>query len=332
MKILFLFLSLFLTTNLFGATCTSISRSNYSANSVLGSSALNTDFNTVYNAANALDGGCITDNTLELSALNTTDFSGLLNGIVQGCKVSYSDANTLSVGKCLANVNGFNIRTTVATTVTWGCTSCSAEVASTLYYLYIKTGSTGTTLNLLISTTAPNEDGYDNSNNKVIAKFYNNVSSDIDQYSISQWLVNSFVYPHTAPVGYSPTTRGFGTPTIRKCTFQRFGMIAKIICSFTAGTVNATRAQVTLPSGMLTASSTYLDTTVVPNRVGVCGKDQVFVTDGQCVVNAIAATDNVQFGFENSGIAGTSSLATSSQFSNGNGITFYADVPIAGWD
>lgn len=331
MKIFLLFIALFFTQTLFAGTCTSLSRSNYSANSVLTSSALNSDFNTIYNAYNAFDGGCISSGSLEADALSTTDFSALYFGITRGCKVSFSDSNTLSVGKCISSVNGALLKTTIATTVTWGCTSCSAEVVSTAYYLYIKTGSTGTTMNLLISTTAPNEDGYDSSGNLVLAKFFNNASSDIDQYSITPWHTNGFVYPNAAPVAFSPTTRGFGASTIRKCTFSRNGSFAHILCSFLAGTVNATRAQITLPTGMRTASSTYLDTSVLPNRVGTCGKDQVFATDGQCVVNAIAATDNVQFGFESTGSAGVSDLPGNAQFAAGNGVTFWADVPIDGW-
>lgn len=181
-------LFLIISAQSFGATCTSISRTNNSANAVLTSTKYNTDLNTVYTAANALDGGCITDATLEDDALNTTDFAALLNGLTDGCIVAYSDANTLSVGKCRASVNGAFVRTTVATTVTWLCSGCSAEASSTYYFLYIKTGSTGSTLNLLISTSAPNEDGYDSSGNKVLAKFYNSSGSDIFTQSIVQWV------------------------------------------------------------------------------------------------------------------------------------------------
>lgn len=178
-----------------GATCTATSRNNYVTNQILTSSALNADFNQLVTLANAFDGGCVTAGTLESDALNTTQFAPMLKGIKEGCKVSYSSATQVSIGKCLAAVNGNFVTTTVATTVAFGCTSCSSEVASTVYYVYIATGSTGTTLTPLILTTAPNEDGYDNSGNKVLAKFYNNASSNIDQYSIYQWIVNGFDAP-----------------------------------------------------------------------------------------------------------------------------------------
>lgn len=192
MKIFLLF-TLLLTSVAHAGTCSSISRTNAASLSVLTSTKYNSDLNTVYTATNAFDGGCVSSGTLEYDSLNTTQFAPLLKAVKEGCKVSYSNASTISIGKCLAAVNGSYVYTTSATTASFGCSGCSSEVASTTYYAYIQTGSSATTLTPLISTTAPNEDGYDNSGNKVLARFYNNASSDIDTYSIDQWRVNSFV-------------------------------------------------------------------------------------------------------------------------------------------
>ena len=222
---LLLALSLLILTNVtYAGTCTSISRSNYSANSVLTSSALNLDFNTVYGAYNAIDGGCVTDGTLEFSALSAADFASITSGVHQGCTLAYSDTNTISVGKCIATVNGFSIKTTAANTVTWGCSGCSSEVSSTQYYVYIKTGSTGTTLNLLISTTAPGVDGYDGSNNKVIGRFFNNASSAINQYSVQSWSTGSYsvsdgkVFGPGATSAIEHFTFSFGATATTNCT------------------------------------------------------------------------------------------------------------------
>lgn len=192
MKI-FLLLLFFVTFKSFGATCTSTTRNNYTTNQVLTSSALNTDFNQLVTKANAFDGGCVTAGTVEYDALNTTQFAPILKGIKEGCRVTYSSATQVSVGKCLAAVNGTFVYTTIATTVAFGCTNCSVEASSTVYYVYIATGSSATTLTLLILTTAPNEDGYDASGNKVLGRFYNNSASNIDQYSIDQWISNQFI-------------------------------------------------------------------------------------------------------------------------------------------
>lgn len=183
------------------ATCTSISRSTFGSGTVLTSSELNTQFNTVYNAANALDAGCLTVGTLESDALNTADFQPVLNSIQSGCKVSFSSATEVSISKCSASIGDNFLNKTTATVAAFGCTDCSAEAASTAFYVYIKTGSTGTTLTPLILTGAPNADGYDGSGNKVIGRFFNDNASNINTYSIDQWAVNKFVPQDTGKIG-----------------------------------------------------------------------------------------------------------------------------------
>lgn len=191
MKYFFL-LSFFILSSAFAGTCTNTTRTNYTTGQVLTSSALNADFNQLVTKVNAFDGGCVTDGTLEFSALNTTDFSPVLNAIQSGCALSYVDSNTVSIGRCIASVNGKSVQTTASINVTWGCSGCSSETSSTTYYVYAKNGSSGSTLNLLISTTAPNGDGYDSSSNKVLGRFFNNSSSDIVNSSIQTWNVSSF--------------------------------------------------------------------------------------------------------------------------------------------
>lgn len=250
--------------NSFAGTCTNTTRTNYVTNQVLTSSALNADFNQLVAKTNSLDGGCVTDGTLELAAINSSEWSAPLNGIHQGCKVSYSNSNTLSIGKCIASVNGLFVKTTASNNVTWGCSGCSSETATTTYYIFIKTGSTGTTLNGLISTVAPNEDGYDNSGNKVIARFYNNASSDIDQYSIDQWNTNRFVPQQTGLITYVPTIGASTTPptkgtnTIDAAVWYREGqyMIWKYTYKQTgAGSAGAGIYRIPLPSGLLIDST-----------------------------------------------------------------------------
>lgn len=184
--IYFLFLAFF-SFEVFAGNCTTTTRTNYSNGQVLTSTALNADFNQLVSKVNSLDGGCVTDGTLEAASLNATDFAAVTNGIHQGCALSYSDANTISVGKCILSIGGNFVRTNVATTVTWGCSGCSSELSSTLYYVYARSTSSGTTLNLLISTSAPTSDGYDGSGNKVLGKFYNGSGSAIDQYGPETW-------------------------------------------------------------------------------------------------------------------------------------------------
>jgi hypothetical protein len=76
------FILLFLISlNLYAATCTTTTRTNYTSSQVLSSSALNADFNQLVTKANAFDGGCVTDQTLELSALKDSDFNPSVTAI-----------------------------------------------------------------------------------------------------------------------------------------------------------------------------------------------------------------------------------------------------------
>jgi len=190
---LFLLLG-FITPTLYAGTCSSISRTNNSASTVLTSTKYNADHNVAYAQLNDLDGGCITDGTLEFSSLATAEFGVITNGTERGCEVTRSDGNTLSVASCLSAVNGNQINTATAATVTWGCTGCAAEVASTEYFIYIKDGSNGFSLDgqLLISTTGPSSKGYDGSSNKALARFRNDGASSIASGNISQFTVTGF--------------------------------------------------------------------------------------------------------------------------------------------
>jgi len=181
---------MFMGGYVYGA-CNSISRVNAGPNSVLTSTKYNGDLNTVYAHTNNFDGECITANTIPFTALSLTDFDVLLNAPKEGCKITKSDAATIAVGECRLAINGAYVTTTTTTTETWGCSGCSAEANSTVYYVYAADGSSGSTLNILISTTAPGEDGYDGSNNRVIGKFFNNSSGDIED-EVKVWTVDGF--------------------------------------------------------------------------------------------------------------------------------------------
>lgn len=220
MKYIFILFTL-ISFETFAATCTTTTRTNFSNGQVLTSTALNADLNQLVTKVNSLDGGCVTDGTLEAASLNATDFATVTNGIHQGCALTYVDANTVGVRKCILSVDGNFVKTTSQTNVTWGCTDCSAEAANTQYYVYARATSTGTTLNLLISTTAPGVDGYNATFDKVLGRIFNNNSSAIDQYSLDAW----------SSIGFSATDGVSATPglTSKAKSFK-----------FSYGTTNAT--------------------------------------------------------------------------------------------
>lgn len=284
MKLLTIFIYFILSINVaISGTCTSISRTSFGANTVLTSSELNNQFNTVYNHTNALDAGCLTDGTLENSALNASDFHPVVNHITGGCKVSYTDSNTVSISKCSATINGNFVNKTTATSLTWGCTDCSSESASTLYYVYLRGTSSGTTVNGLISTTAPDDAGFSGTD-RVLARFYNNSTSDIVQYSIDQWEKNSFRGQETGIVDAGAITVGAVTtaPTkgdnlySDKMTWFRQGQHAVININYnqinvTGGAAGSGNYIFDLPSGLefkssvLTASSTNANVQTYPS-------------------------------------------------------------------
>lgn len=258
MKILLL--TFLFSIKAFSATCTSPSYSNYTFGQVLSSSSLNTNFNNLFNFASAIDGGCVSDGTLEFSAVNTTDWAVALNAPQLGCSVSYTSANTATISKCIAAVNGAFVKTTVTTAATFGCSNCSADSASTTYYVYIANGSSGTTLTPLILTTAPNADGYDSSGNKVLARFYNNASSAIDQYSIDQWHVNSFIPSNTDAIAYTPTGTWVSNSTYTGF-FKRIGKQMEIQMKVaTSGAPTSATLSIDIPSGYLIDSAKIIDT------------------------------------------------------------------------
>ena len=189
----FLILTIFaFSIDLWAGTCTSISRTNNSANSVLTSTKYNLDNNTAYTAINAADGGCITSGTLEKDSLNTTDFSVIQSAPKTGCKVSYSTASQLLVGPCRIAIDNDFTTTTTGSTVAFGCSGCSGETGTTDFYLYGTTSSATSSLDLLISTSVPDSNGYSGTS-RALGKFFNDSSSNIDPISIMQFRENNFV-------------------------------------------------------------------------------------------------------------------------------------------
>jgi hypothetical protein len=341
MKNFIVLLAFLLISTVKAGTCTSISRTNSASLSVLTSTKYNTDLNTVYTAANAFDGGCITSGTLESDALNTTQFAPLLKGLQQGCKVIYSNASTVQIDKCIASVNGNFVTTTTTTNASFGCTGCSAEVASTTYYVYIQTGSTGSTLTPLILTTAPNNDGYDNTGNKVLARFYNNGSSNIDTYSIDQWHLNRFIAQNTGVIDAgtmtitgatsSPTK---GTTSIDKVTWSRVGKYMNFRYDLTqtgAGSAGSGAYSFAVPSSLAIDVTTFSYTgeyaSVGYGVVSPNATDHYNATVYPNTYNTLGLTNIYATG--TSDIIGSAAIALSNAATR---YSFWGRIPIEGWN
>jgi hypothetical protein len=273
------------------ASCsTQITRTNSSPNTVLTSTKYNTDLNTVYTKVNDLDGDCITDDSLPWGSIDETTVPPLAKGAKEGCLATRSDANTISIDKCLIAVSGVQIEKTTATTVTWGCTGCSSEVNSTAYYVYATNAST---LTLKISTTAPDAYGY-NSTDRVLAYFYNNSAGDINANSVKNWIVGGF-YP-----GGSQTLSVPGVTNPISFSFR----------SSSTGVISNTLGSVSPSSCVVSATSTY--TCALPTTLSLAPNCTCStINDGECAVShANTTTSQVQFFTENSAGTATAIAAT----------------------
>lgn len=334
MKNLILLIALISTHLAYAGTCTSISRTNYTSGQVLTSSSLNSQLNSAYTAINAFDGGCVTSGTLEDDSLNATEFESLLKSLQTGCSVSYSTANTVIMSKCYGSVNGAFIAKSSTTSISMGCGSCSADAPSTTYYVYIATGSSGSTVTGLLSTTAPNADGYDNSGNKVVARLYNNASSDIDQYSIDQWVVNRFVATNSAWVAYTPTGTWTANTTYTG-QFRRVNDTMEIQLKIaTSGAPTAANLRVNLPTGYLIDTAKILEINLHKIGEGLANDSGgTFYS----INNQYYTTTSI--GLYIASVAGTyaneqNAVTQTTPFSHGAGdyITTSTSVPIVGWN
>lgn len=217
-KLFLILLASFFVTNFAEAACSSqITRTSYTANQILTSSSLNTQFDTVYSHVNDLDGSCITDGTVTQAKLDTSTLDVLLNAIHMGFKCSRSDSNTIGISKGRIAVNGNLISETGSNTVTWGCSGCSSETTSDTYYVYAQSN---TSLDPLISTTAPGDDGY-NGTSKVLCRFYNEENSDIASGTVDNWAVNDFEWNGGCAAMLSGGANGTGSTAVSTREYEQ---------------------------------------------------------------------------------------------------------------
>lgn len=151
--------------------------------------------------------------------------------------------------------------------------------------------------------------------------------------AVTMYLDDFYCGPQTAPMGpamsdwtaYTPTFTAFGTVTVQSFFWRRIGDSLQIHGRFTAGTVTAAEARVSLPPG-LTSSANITTLEVV----------------GDTVINANgAATDYtmiepsvtyVTFGVQASGNNGLTKANGTVVCATGNAVSILGvQIPIAGW-
>lgn len=148
----------------------------------------------------------------------------------------------------------------------------------------------------------------------------------------SNWHILSRSYP-SVWVAYTPTFVGFGTPTQVNVFSRRVGDSLELRGTFSTGTVTAAIASITLGYGGTNANVT-LNTSKVASGISHVGQwasgtttanfqDNVFVDSG--------ATGVIEFGYQNGSQAGLTALNGNAAFGSSQGVSFFATIPISGW-
>jgi len=166
------------------SVCVPLTRTDVGSGAVLTSTKYNLDLNTVYASVNSYNLACAQDGTLKASALSATEFEVVLKGIQRGCGVSYVDSDTVKIEACIASVNGNLVKKDTATNVTWANLDAGSQATGTSYWVYIDGSSSGTTVTPKLSTTGPDENGYNAGGDLALAKIRNNARGDISTGTI----------------------------------------------------------------------------------------------------------------------------------------------------
>jgi hypothetical protein len=122
---------------------------------------------------------------------------------------------------------------------------------------------------------------------------------------------------------YTPTTQGFGSPTITECKYKRDGDDLLVRCKFTIGTRTGVEARVGFPTG-LTSDASKVTT------IQICG--QMAWGSSTTVHYHILCESNVNyFTFSYNSNAGLTKVNGNGFLADSSVVSMYARVPISGW-
>ena len=127
---------------------------------------------------------------------------------------------------------------------------------------------------------------------------------------------------------YTPTLTGWGTTTNVQFQWSRLGDQIFIQGKFTTGTATAVEARISLPTGLTTADTSKIPSTM---KVGNGASNANATTEASYTILATASQAYLNIGFANGGAAGSLTPRNGSS-SIGDSVTFSfsAIVPIAG--
>lgn len=138
----------------------------------------------------------------------------------------------------------------------------------------------------------------------------------------SNWKIIDWRIPCVG-VSYTPTFTGFGTPTNVTFQWRRMGDEVEILGAFSAGTTTAVIGAVSLPSGLTSSSALFNGS----NIVGWCSQSSTVAS-----VPLICAQSATALNFGSGATAGTTPQVATANFATGAFISFFARIPISGWN
>jgi hypothetical protein len=123
---------------------------------------------------------------------------------------------------------------------------------------------------------------------------------------------------------YTPTLVGFGTTSAVNFSFMQFDKVLLIRGNFTSGTSTATEARCPLPAGYTVAGSSIVPT------IALCGYGTWNFNSANIPAILIeTGVTYLTFGAQGAGLTGLTKLNGSSFLTTGQGLSFFAIVPIA---
>jgi hypothetical protein len=91
----------------------------------------------------------------------------------------------------MATVNGELIKKDTETNVTWANLDTGSQATGTSYWVYIDESSSGATITPKLSTSAPEQNGYNAGGDLALAKIRNNAMGDISTGTIEHFVSGS---------------------------------------------------------------------------------------------------------------------------------------------
>ena len=132
--------------------------------------------------------------------------------------------------------------------------------------------------------------------------------------------------PVTDWVAYTPTFTGFGTVTAKEFYYRRVGDTIEIAGDWTNGTVSATEARISLPTGFTSADTTKITSIRITGN-----RTRTTVNAEQSTVLIEPSVTYFTFGRQTGAVAGITKQNGDAIFNTGEKCTMFASCPIQGW-